>query len=305
VLGAGLVRIGRLLLLLSAIGAIAFARPRLVARARAQKLGSDVLALPPPNMLLALSLGYRSALADLLYTSTVVSYGIHGEEHRRFEFVGQYLESIVTLDPKFCQTYRYADTFIIFQSVGTPGPDDVHTARRLLEKGLLNCPTDGQLWLSAGQFMAFIGTQFLTDENEKQEFRARGARVLSRATELVTENQNVQWQALAAAGIFTKEGNREAGIAFLERVYSVTDDEALKATVARKLTALREEGALERAQRRSQGFTEIWRRDLPFVSRTELLVLGPPYEPALCAGGGRAGSCVECWGAWAGAQPLN
>lgn len=301
--GRGIAIVGRFLLLLLAVVSIAYARPRLQAKARSEK-ESDVLALPPPKMLVALSLGYRSALADWIYTSTVVSYGIHGEEHRRFEYVGKYLESIVALDPRFCQTYRYADTFIIFQAVGSPTPDDVRTARRLLEEGLVNCPSDGQLWLSAGQFMAFIGSQFLTDQAEIDEFRARGATVLARSAELSTENRNAQWQALAAAGIFTKEGKREAAISFLERVYAVTDDEELKANVSQKLALLRQEATTERAQRRARAFNGIWSA-LPFVSRTEMLVMGPPHDAAACSGGAPAARCAESWAAWAKAQPLD
>jgi hypothetical protein len=278
---------------------IAYVRPKAVAGVRATKLTSDVLGLPPPSMLVEASLGYRAALADLLYTSTVITYGIHGEEHRRWEFVGQYLDSIVALDPSFCQTYRYADTFIIYQPVGSPGPDEVRHARRLLEKGLENCSSDGHLWLSAGQFMVFIGTQFLTDDGEKAAFRAAGAKMLARAAELVSENENVHWQALAAAGVFTREGNREAAIAFLERVYHITDDEKLKANVAGKLAGLRQEAAIDDARRRSDVFGEIWGRTFPFLSRTSLLVLGPPYEPASCVGADRAGrDCTESWAEW-------
>src|SRR5450432_752079 len=218
-------------LLIVSVAVIGVARTKVVTRTSEAKNTLDVFALPPPAVLSALSLGYRSALADLLYTTTLISYGTHGEEHRRFEFVGQYLDSIVALDPHFCQTYRYADTFIIYQAAGSPGPDEVRHARRLLEKGLEMCPNDGTLWMSAGQFMAFIGTQFLTDEDEKKEYLATGARTLSRAAELETDNHNVQWQALAASGIFTRQGKREAAINFLERVYSVTDDDELKANV--------------------------------------------------------------------------
>jgi hypothetical protein len=300
----GIAIAGRFIGLLLAAASIAYARPRLLAKSHGEK-ASDVLTLPPPGLLIALSLGYRSALADWIYTSTIVSYGIHAEERRRFEYVGKYLESIVALDARFCQTYRYADTFIIFQAVGTPTPDDVRTARRLIEQGLVNCAYDGQLWLSAGQFMAFIATQFLTDAKEVDEFRARGAVVLARAAELSTQNQNAQWQTLAAAGIFTKEGNREAAISFLERVYAVTDDEELKANVAQKLALLRREGTVDRAQRRARAFNEMWGRELPFVSRTELLVVGPPYDPTACAGGAPPRRCAESWAAWAKAQPLD
>jgi hypothetical protein len=296
------VRIGSFALLATAVLAVAYARPRAVASARSVRESSDTFALPPPSMLIALSLGYRSALADVLYTSTVISYGIHHEEHRRFEFVGQYLDSIVALDPLFCQTYRYADMFLIYQPVGVPTPDDVRHARRLLEQGLEMCPNDGQQWLSAGQFMAFIGVQFLTDDAEKKEFRLAGAKILARAAEMVSDNENVQWQALAAAGIFTTEGNREASISFLERLESVTDSEELKTKVSRQLESLRDERTSERRVRHDKAFNRMWRDDLPFVSRTEVLVVGPPYDPARCAGGRHAAECPRSWADWAAAQ---
>jgi hypothetical protein len=294
---------GRLLgwgLLLGSALAIAYVRPKAVAGVRETTLTSDVLTLPPPDILVAASLGYRSALADYLYTTTVITYSIHSEERRRWEFVGQYLDSIVALDPNFCQTYRYADTFITYQPIGSPGPEEIRHARRLLEKGLEMCSTDGRLWLAAGQYMIFIGPQFLTDEAEKAAFRAAGAKMLTRAAELVSDNQNVQWQALAAAGVFTREGNREAATSFLERVYHVADDDKLKANIAKRLALLRQEGALEAAQRRAEAFRELCARDLPFVSRTGMLVLGPKYDAASCAGLGRsAAACAETWAEWA------
>jgi hypothetical protein len=271
-------------LLASSIAAVAWARPRAVASTRSVTESSDVFALPPPAILNALSLGYRSALADLLYTSTVISYGIHHEQHRRFEFVGHYLDGIVALDPSFCQPYRYADLFIVYQPIGAPSPEDIRHARRLLEKGLEACRNDGQLWLSAGQFMAFIGTQFLTDEEEVNDFRVAGAQMLARAAELATDNLNAQWQTLVAAGIFTRQGKRDAAISFLNRVYDATDDLDLKEDVSQKLRALRREADLEKKKKHEETFKRIWQKDFPFVSRTGQLVVGPPRDTALCAG---------------------
>ena len=295
--------VGAICLLACSIGAVAYARPRAVKNLRAAHVVSDVFALPPPSMLSALSLGYRAALADLLYTSTVISHGVHHEEHRRFEFVGQYFDSIIALDPYFCQPYRYADTFIIYQPVGNPSVDDVRHARRILEKGLEMCPTDGHLWLSAGQFMAYIGVQFLTNDEEKAAFRLAGAKMLARAAELVTDNPNAQWQTLGAAGIFTQEGQREAAIAFLERVYYMTDDPELRGNVARKLRLSREEQRFDLLKRHSDAFKEVWERDLPFVSGTGVLVLGPPYDKARCAGEHlHLRECARSWAEWASAD---
>lgn len=285
------------------VGAVAYARPRAVANIRAAHVTSDVFALPPPAMLTVLSLGYRAALADLLYTSTVISHGLHHEEHRRFEFVGQYFDSIVALDPYFCQPYRYADTFIIYQAVGSPSVEDVRHARRILERGLEMCPTDGHLWLSAGQFLAYIGVQFLTDDEEKTAFRLAGAKMLVRAAELVTDNANAQWQTLGAAGIFTQQGQREAAIAFLERVYHVTDDPELRGNVAKRLGLLREEQRFELVKRHVGAFKEVWQHDLPFVSGTEVLVVGPPYDKAMCAGERfPLHGCARSWADWASAE---
>jgi tetratricopeptide (TPR) repeat protein len=300
-------------LLAVALIAVAWARPRLVATFRAVKVLTDVYALPPPGALRAVSLGYRSALADLIFTSTVVSYGIHGEEHRRFEFVGNYLDAIIALDPDFCQTYRYADTLIIYQPIGSPTEDDVRHARRILEKGLGACPADARLWVSAGQFMAFIGTQFLKDEKEKAEFRAAGAKALAEGAQLVgrAKDANLAWQALAAAGIFTREGNREAAISFLQRAIAVTDDAALRAAIVQRLEALKQEGLVERDRRHWEAFNRIWRSDLRFASRTQLLVVGPPWDASRCAGelvgedpdtltaDGEALPSLECTKSWA------
>jgi hypothetical protein len=292
--------IGRALLLAGAVAAVAYARPKLVERMHPKNVGpgSDVFALPPPALLEAMSLGYRSALADVLFTRTIVDNGIHAEEHRRFEHVGAYLEGISALDPFFCQTYRYTDTLIVYQPVGSPTPDDIRLARKILERGLEHCPFDGPLHMSAGQFMVFIAPQFLVDDAEKDAFRAAGANVLARGGELETVNSNVQWQAITAANVFARAGQRDAAINFLERVYAVTDDEELRKNIEGKLAVLRKEEVSARAEAQESAFRELWKADLPFASRTELLVVGPPPRPAACAGA-RDGRCATSWLAWA------
>jgi hypothetical protein len=286
-------------LLASSVAVVGWARPRAVASTRAVTAASDVFALPPPAMLNALSLGYRSALADLLFTSTRISYGTHHEEHRRFEFIAQYLESIVALDPQFCQTYHYVDTFITYQPIGMPSPEDVRRARRLLERGLEMCPSDGQLWLSAAQYVAFIAIQFLPSDKEKNEFRIAGAKMFARAAEVTGDNANAQWHSLAAAGIFTREGDRESAMAFYERIYAITENEEIKAEIASKLAGLESERRIERNRRRDDAFNRVWHDDLPFLSRVGVLVVGPRYDQARCAGEGPGiRGCARSWADW-------
>jgi len=66
-----------------------------------------------------------------------------------------------------------------------------------------------------------------------------------------------------------------------------------------KLAALREEGAVEQAKKHEAAVNAAWRADLPFVSRTRYLVLGPSWSWAACAGktAGEA-ACARTWIDW-------
>ncbi len=291
-------------LLVASVVTIGAVRPRLAATVHHVKATSDVYALPPPEMLPALSLGWRAALADLLFVSTIISYGIHGEEHRRFEFVGRYLDSVLELDPSLRDVYRFADTLLIYQPSGTPDEETVRHARRIVERGLRAYPDDGYLHLSAGQFLAFIATQFLTDDAEKADFRKAGARAMARAGELDNGNQNVQWQALAASGIFTREGEHKAARDFLRRAYAMTDDGERRANIAKRLAVLEDEVERDRIQRHNEAFGRAWRSDLPFASRNRVLVIGPMWSVAECAGSSDrdATACTTSWAAWSAGQ---
>jgi len=127
--------------------------------------------------------------------------------------------------------------------------------------------------------------------------------MLQRAGDLVTDNPNVQWQALSAAGIFGREGQREAAIGSLERLYNVTGDPELKENIAHKLDLLNEERREETTsallKRHDEAFSRIWQHDLPFVSRAGMLVLGPPTDALQCAGERTVQrGCARSWADW-------
>src|SRR5690606_2265125 len=143
--------LGAILIAVAAFGVAATLRPQLQTAYAEAKRRHDVYLLPSPEHTRLMSLGYRSALADLVFAHVLVSYGQHFQEKRRFEFVGSYLETMMALDPRFREPYRLADTLLTLQ----PEPareEDYRTARRLQERGLEEFPFDSELWLIAGQF---------------------------------------------------------------------------------------------------------------------------------------------------------
>jgi hypothetical protein len=285
-------------LVAASIAGIAITRSWLFSRFVTLRDQSDVYALPSPDQVVVASLGYRSALADLLFAHVLVWHGLHFQEKRRLEFAADYLDTVSALDPTFRETYYYGDTLIAMQP-SPPTREDYFRARKLLEKGLQHRPGDTELWLSAGQFLAYVAAPWLEDEKEKAEWRLAGARILARACELVGSNQNIPFHCITAASLFTKAGEREATIQFLERVLSVSDDEEIRAMATRWLEAALGEQARERLQVRANRLRHAWRADLPFVSLTQELVLGPPVAADQCAGLGQSGSaCATTWHAW-------
>lgn len=288
------------LMVLAAVG-IASVRGPLAAIERRVKETSEVYTLPPPENVVTLSLGYRSALADVLWAHVLVTGGLRMMEQRRFENLTRLLDSINELDPTFRDPYLYADALITLQAGATPR-EEVLKAREILERGVKNRPLDAEVWLSLGQFVAYVAPgSHLTDTEEKKRWRMEGAKMLARAAELSGPDSEIGWQAIGGASILARAGEREAAIRFWERALAVTDDEELKRHITGKLAELLGEKRAESHQRREKELRELWKKDLPFVGRTMFLILGPPFNAALCAGGERRDDprCATSWPEWA------
>ena len=115
--------------------AIACLRSPLVAHFQAVQLKSDDYLLPPTEQTVTASLGYRSALADLIYAHVLVSYGIHFQEKHNFEFIGSYLDTVNALDPKFRDPYRFADTLLTLQPAPVGEASYRKAPDQVLERG--------------------------------------------------------------------------------------------------------------------------------------------------------------------------
>jgi hypothetical protein len=293
--------IGRTLaLVVLAALCVALVRGRLFDAHQRVKETSDVYTLPPPRELVVLSLGYRSALADLLWAHVLVEQGLHGEQRRRFGNLIPLLEAINELEPTYREPYLLSDALITFQSNTTPH-DEVLKVREIMSRGLRERPLDGELFLAAGEFVAFIapGT-YLTDPVEQEEWRLEGARMLARAAELGGDNAAIAWQALGGANILGKAGQRDAGIRFLRRTLAVTDDAELKEKITIKLNQLLGQQRDDVFHRLDEGVARVRHGELPHVSRLEYMVLGPPRDPAYCAGSAhtREAACASTWKDW-------
>lgn len=286
--------------LLTSMVLVAGSRSRVVREEASVREESAVYTLPPPEALERLSLGYRAALADYLWAHVLVTQGLRLGERRPFPEIAAYLDAINHLDPRFREPYRLTDSIMSFQAGDPDRAATVARVREILERGLRSFPYDAELWLNYGQFLAYIGPGAFDDPKKTKEWRQAGAQALVRAGELGGHDESMSWRTVSAATILTRQGERDAAIRFLERVYSVVESEEAKEQVRVRLEAMREGQRRSREMTLSQAFDEFWREDLPFAPRARLSVVGPPTDTWACAGQERVENvrCNRTWVAW-------
>jgi tetratricopeptide (TPR) repeat protein len=268
------------------------------------KEASDINLLPPPKEVAVMSMGYRAALADVLWAQVLVSQGLRTIDRRRYDTVADLIDTINELDPEFRDTYLWSDALINLQ-VTEAQREDLDRTRIILERGTRNRPLDPDVWRTAGQFVAFTGPGTLVkDPKEREVWRSDGAKMLARAAEIGGDLGYAGWSAVASASILSRNGERDASIRLIQRTLAVTEDDELRDRLQRQLAALVGEQKVDAYKRRQMELLELSRNDIPFVGKTTLHILGPPFEPAYCAGGkpDTDKRCAITWKAWAAAD---
>jgi len=287
-----------LLFVVTCVAGIAATQTNVVNRMAKVKLRDDVYALPPPEAVVPMSLGYRSAGADVLWVKLLLEYGTHWAKRMYFREGELFADDIVALDPKHRTFYRFIDTILIYQPTDTPSStgsvEDFRTARRFLERGLQEYPYDGDMWLRYGQFIAFMAPAFIKDEAEIERWRVDGAKALTRAAELGVAVD----RTMVASTLLNRAGENRASVAFLERAYALTEDENEREKILAKLEALHQAALVDASSKVLKRVDTEWHRTMPFTSRGTYLLLSPNPAVASCAGPDRSLDldCLRSWG---------
>jgi hypothetical protein len=267
----------------------ALARDATLARSKA-----DIFLLPPPRELKAMSLGYRSALCDLLWAKLLVEYGRHWSEKRtlQHEDLVRFLDGIIALDDDFPPIYKYVDTLLVYRP---PKGElrDARAARAYLARGTESHPRDPAIWLHYGEFVSYLGPAWLETEGERDQWRREGALAIVRAVELGAKSD----RTLGAAALLSRTGERDAARRALERAYAVAESDEARSDIQRQLESLHATESVEERERRRLLVERRRRRAMPFVSPTMFLLLGPPRPALACFGPGSSARppCASDW----------
>lgn len=277
-LGEAFVTLG---LLAAAGGALAYSQPRLASVYDQTKAVEDVYAIPDPTLLKVLSLGHRSALADYLFATTLVTTGRHFVARTIFTQQDAYLEAVLALEPEYHDVYMFADSLLTISTVELPA-ENFRIARNIQERGLALFPDDSDLWMSAGQFVAYFAPPRLPASENASEWRQAGAKMVQHACEIWPFPNQLPVSCLGSAGILSKLGETAAAIHSLERLVALTEDEEIRTRAAKQLEGLLGEQAREAFRQRSGELERERAEDLPSASRTLYQLIGPARDPVRC-----------------------
>jgi tetratricopeptide (TPR) repeat protein len=284
---------GILLLLVLAFG-IDRLRERTTARLSKVKETIDVYSLPSPAYVERASLGYRDAVASILWAAVLYDYGDHVLHNRGFLYSTQYVKTIVHLDPSFTPAYKFLGTFLTMQAAA-PDRAQLDEARRIFTNATVERPNDPDVWAAYATFMMFEGAQFLPKGDEKNEWRKQGALAAQRAVELGFMSDNL---ALSGVTYLEAGGLRDLAIAQLERNYALAPNDAAREQIAAKLQRMQASSTIEKLNAGISRFLRSWRDDASFAPEGLFVQVGPRRDVFACTG--KVGDDPRCAPGWAG-----
>ena len=248
-----------------------------------------------------LSLGYREALADLLWIRVL---GYVGGDDDRASSTRQLVEAIVALDPRFQRIYAWGG--LAMSALGTGATEaDYLAAIDVLERGAELFPEDYRIPLYAGQIyvtnlasratraaattegLGVVGAtmhQLYADGGWTRAWEKAGARWLERAVRVPGAPTNM---ATLAAHLRTKLGQRDQAIRDLRELILYTSDAAQRDKLVKKLAALQgqaSEALDHELSVAAHRFQDAWDRERPELPPTMYVLIGPPlptwFDPA-------------------------
>lgn len=266
-----------LALLLCAVGASAL-RARATDDFLASQTYEDVYYLPPPEWLGVFSLGHRHALADLIWTRALVYFGDEMIARGDLTHAFDYAEAMLFLDPDFLAVYRWVGTAGVYHPTESD-PDDMDRAVSIMERGLERFPDDGRLAWQIGSTLAFEIAPILGDEPERAAAaRRRGAEFMMTAARL---GAAPDWLVLTNTSILSELGEMDAAARHLEEMYSIVQDESVRARIAERLGDVRSAIQTEAFLAAAEHLEEQRLFQYPFVHPDMVILLGEqprPYE---------------------------
>lgn len=222
----------------------------------------DIYYLPPPQFLSVLSMGFRDALADLIWCRSLVYFGEEMSRQSTVKHAFDYVDAVLTLSPDFRSAYAWAATVAVYRPV-TPNVEDGMRGLTYLERALKRWPNDGELHWDYGSMLRFEVAPLLPKGPEKDRLLAMAAPHLATAASL---GAGPAWLAINSSSLMERLGQNEQAIRHLEEVYGTVQDEKVKRVIEERLASLRSQAFVEALKAANQKIEASRRKSYPYLT---------------------------------------
>ncbi|MEZ4323902.1 MAG: hypothetical protein R3B40_01725 [Polyangiales bacterium] len=238
----------------------------------------DVYYLPADEGVLAvLTLGYREAVADLLWMRALLYYNESLRQTTGADFTLNYASALSALDPHFAPVYTWAGMVPFYLRVST----DHETQRRAVAymvTGSDRLPEDGQLaWDTASTILYELLPVFQGTDEERQAWRRTAARLSERALRL---GAGPPWLAMDAGSLLSQLGESDRAVRVIEQRIALTNDPTERADLNVRLQRLRAGAEAVLAEAEARAHEAARARDYPYLDLDRYLVVGTRRMPA-------------------------
>lgn len=234
----------------------------------------NLLYLPPPDRLAPMSLGYKEALADLIWLRAVVFAGT-GRNGEKTDWLRRYVSTINHLAPQFRRPYLWGGVVSIYSGKEITR-DLLDQSVAILREGLERFPEDHELLFNLGMILfrdyEGLGTM---DPATIKAYKNEGAQLIRKAAAFGAPPLIRQ---LAAS--LEVEGTEDALQAeFLKRQLVRAQDKELRRLLKHKLAQLDQGHQIEALEQAREAFLKAQQRDFPYLPLDLFAVLeSPPRE---------------------------
>lgn len=231
----------------------------------------DILYLPKASALRVMSLGHHELAATLVFVRALVYFGGElGTKDRRFTWLENYMDTMVSLDPHFEMAYKWAGSAFMYNG-RTITNDMVERSNHFLERGIKHFPRSWQLpWMLGCNYLFEMRS---TDPKQKKEWERIGGEWIRQAALI---GSAPPWASLLAAQLMKKEGRDEVSMRYLEEVYLTTSDESTKREIRNRILFLKSKVEADRLEKLGKDFNDRWEKTLPYAHPDLFVALGDP-----------------------------
>ncbi|TKB76778.1 MAG: hypothetical protein E8D45_05695 [Nitrospira sp.] len=250
--GTALVALG--LLVVAALSLVEAQRP-------AHRRAAELAFLPKGEYLKVAVLGYRQAVADLIWIKVVQHLGERKPSIQSYLWAYHAADVLTDLDPKFAMVYQSVGTIL---GVWADRPEE---SIAILTKGMQHNPT---VW----ELPFYVGYDYFYVLNQP----GAAAKYFQIASELPGAPE---YLPRLAARMSVEVGDHDAALEFLQRLYAQTKDERLREGLQRRILEVQAERGIrqleEAVQRYAKRFGKGPKKLEDLVARGFLSEL--PVEP--------------------------